>query len=195
MAQQEIKDVFGPIASELHQSLGRGVMSMGEHLANAIRVRTKAGMNQDGGSFLPYSEKYAARKGSSHVDLYGDDKPSNRKRRPRHMVDALQVQEGSNGNIRANAAGTGSRLIGDRGRFVTMDQGKNITLTIGMDPSDLESLKVATTHQTGSLRRNIPARPWIGVNAQEEQQAFDVLTRELRLPPGTKQIINVSLKY
>lgn len=192
MAQQEIKDVFGPIASELHQSLGRGVMSMGDHLANAIRVRTKSGISSEGGFFVPYSERYSTRKKSSNVDLYGNSRVS---RRPRHMVDALQVQEGSNGNIRANAAGTGSRLIGDRGRFVTMDQGRNITLTIGIDPSDQESLKVATTHQFGSVSKNIPARPWIGVNAQEEQQAFDVLTRELRLPPGTKQIINVSLKY
>jgi phage gpG-like protein len=192
LAQQEIKDVFGPIASEIRQSLGRGVLTMGESLANAIRVRTKAGISSEGRPFLPYEPKYATRKGNPNPDLYGTPRVS---RRTRRMVDALQVQEGSNGNIKANAAGTGSRLTGAGGRFVTMDQGKNITLTIGMDPSDLESLKVATTHQTGSLRRNIPARPWIGVNAQEEQQAFDVLTRELRLPPGTKQVINVNLKY
>ena len=194
MAQQEIKDVFGPIASEIHQSLGRGVLTMGESLANAIRTRTKAGIKEGGGNFAPYSERYAKRKGSSNVNLYGNEKVS-RPGRSQRMVDSLQVQEGSNGNIKANAAGTGSRLTGAGGRFVTMDQGKNITLTIGMDPSDLESLKVATTHQTGSVKRNIQARPWIGVNAQEEQQAFDVLTRELRLPPGTKQVINVNLKY
>lgn len=185
MAQQEIKDVFGPIASEIRQSLGRGVLTMGESLANAIRTRTKAGIKEGGGNFDPYSERYAKRKGSSNVDLYGNEKVS-RPGRSQRMVDSLQVQEGSNGNIKANAAGTGSRLTGAGGRFVKMDQGKDITLTIGVSQ---ENEWLAAEHQEG--RHRMPIRPWISVNAQEEQQAFDVLTRELRLPPGTKQIINI----
>jgi hypothetical protein len=192
MAQQEIKDPFVSIASEIHQSLGRGVISMGNALAEAIRTRTKAGIKADGGAFAKYSERYADRKGSSNVDLYGTPRVS---RRSVRMIDALQVQEGSNSNIRAVAAGRGSRLMGAGGRFAKMDEGRDIVLTIGIDPSDRESLKVATTHQTGSEKRNIPARPWINVSAQEEQQAFDVLARDLRLPPGTKQVINVNLKY
>jgi len=169
MAKNNLASGLNRALNSFVEQWGDKFMELGDAAIEYIKIRTSRHESSDGNPFVPYSERYAKRKGVNQqsVDLFdsGD------------MLGSLIVLEGTSarsyGGIRSSA------VRGARGFESMRDQ----TLTIGF--TDVEQGKKAAAHHEGI---GVPRRPFMALDDLWVQEGIDNAVRGIKLPDGTDRV-------
>lgn len=135
----------------------------GQYLRNQVRDRTFRGESLDGGSFTPYSEEYAKRKGQTNVDLFSRG-PSN------HMLNALQVRapmelrEIELGIFGDEELATRARIHNEGGEVRTrLGRGGRVDL----GASRRSGVEIRKQKKGGKPYSTMPKREWLGARQED----------------------------
>ena len=168
------------------KSIGPSMVTMGETVGATIKSRTLQGVDINGRPFASYSPKYAARKKSNHVNLFGNPRVS---KRTKHMLESFRVSDGDEQRIVTATDGVGSKFRtfapGSKGRFAKVD--KDLRLNIVF--ADPESAKIGNILHSGGGK--FPPRPWQGITPLESQEAFRVFNKNLYVMKDTTEEVRL----
>jgi hypothetical protein len=163
--------VFAKVMEGLLHPLADTMVPAAEYAKSVVKERTMQGINVTGiTGFAPYSPKYAKRKGSSNVDLYGKGS-----RHAPHMLDAVDaIIETEPMVVRLVVTDPLLAMIGkvhQEGKLITSMGGKK-SIYPGKAGRPIANVLRKRLRQFGFFSKGghfmyIPMRPWLGVTPQD----------------------------